>query len=108
MMRVARKAIFLSDSNRFGQGSLLARWMKLALYKLGLWKWADFFRTRGKGYTITEGDGLAYSYSVFDSYDLLAEWADRIILIPTDAMKSKSWFHPLLTSGHILICAIRE
>jgi ubiquinone/menaquinone biosynthesis C-methylase UbiE len=29
MMRVARKAIFLSDSNRFGQGRLIARILKL-------------------------------------------------------------------------------
>ncbi|OHY41070.1 hypothetical protein BCV63_11130 [Cylindrospermopsis raciborskii CS-508] len=108
MIRVARKAIFISDSNRFGQGSYLARWVKLILYKLGLWKWADLIRTQGKGYTITPGDGLAYSYSVFDSYDLLAQWADRIILIPTVPFSSKTWFHPLLTSGHILMCAIRE
>jgi hypothetical protein len=31
------KAVFLCDSNRFGQGSMPARLMKLALYKFGFW-----------------------------------------------------------------------
>ena len=66
MLRVARKAIFLCDSNNFGQGSLLARTMKQALNALRLWPVADYIKTRGKGYTISEGDGLAYSYSVFN------------------------------------------
>lgn len=108
MMRVARKAIFLSDSNRFGQGSMAIRLIKLALKKMKLWGIANLIKTRGKGYTFSEGDGLAYSYSVFDSYDLLANWAGRIILIPTRKENVTSWFHPLLTSSHILLCAIKE
>jgi ubiquinone/menaquinone biosynthesis C-methylase UbiE len=36
MLRVASKAVFISDSNRFGQGSLPMRFIKLALYKLRL------------------------------------------------------------------------
>jgi hypothetical protein len=67
-IRVAKKAIFLSDSNRFGRGSHTARLLKIALYKTGLWQAARFVQTKGKMYTISEGDGLQYSYSVFDSY----------------------------------------
>jgi ubiquinone/menaquinone biosynthesis C-methylase UbiE len=33
MIRVAKRAVFLSDSNRFGQGSYPARLLKTALYK---------------------------------------------------------------------------
>jgi len=80
MLRVARKAILISDSNRFGQGSYVARLIKLALYKTRLWGAYNYLRTSGKGYMITEGDGLAYSYSVYDSFDLIAKWADRIFL----------------------------
>lgn len=109
MLRVARKAVFISDSNRFGQGSWLARRLKLFLCKSKLWGLYTLLRTRGKGYRITEGDGLAYSYSVYDSYDLIARWADRIILIPASAgEKSSSWFHPLLNSSGVLVCALRE
>lgn len=108
MMRVASKAVFLSDSNRFGQGRALARLTKFLLYKMNLWNFANFIKTGGRRYTISAGDGLGYSYSVFDSFDLLANWAHRIILVPTGKEKAISWLHPLFTSSHILLCAIRE
>jgi ubiquinone/menaquinone biosynthesis C-methylase UbiE len=108
MLRVARKAVFIADSNRFGQGSGPARLFKLALYKTGLWGVANYVKTRGKGYLITEGDGLAYSYSVFDSFSHIANWADRVILIPSRKEKATSWLHPLLNSSGVLVCAIRE
>lgn len=108
MLRVARKAVFLCDSNRFGQGALPLKLIKVALYKCGLWSSYNYFRTRGKGYLITEGDGLAYSYSVYDSLDLLARWADRVIMIPAEAGKSTSWFHPLLSSSGVVACAVKE
>jgi ubiquinone/menaquinone biosynthesis C-methylase UbiE len=109
MLRVARRAVFICDSNRFGQGSRMARLTKLALYKTRLWGLYTYLRTRGKGYMITEGDGLAYSYSVYDSFDLVAQWADRIILVPSDAKgNGTSWFHPLLNCAGVLVCAIKE
>jgi len=109
MLRVARQAVFLCDSNRFGQGSRAARLLKLFLCKSKLWGVYTFLRTGGRGYSITEGDGLAYSYSIYDSYDLVSRWADRVVLIPTNAgEKSTSWFHPLLNSGGVLVCAFKE
>lgn len=111
MMRVASKAVFLSDSNRFGQGRPAARLLKLLLYKTHLWNVARFVQTKGKMYTISEGDGLAYSYSVYDSYAQLAEWADSIWLIPLSENENRrlaqSWLHPLLTSPHVLLCALK-
>jgi hypothetical protein len=109
MTRVANRAVFLSDSNRFGQGSLGMRLIKLGLYKTHLWNIARFVQTKGKMYTCSEGDGLAYSYSVFDSYDQLASWADRIVLISTGSdLAIDSWFHPLLTAPSILLCAFKS
>jgi ubiquinone/menaquinone biosynthesis C-methylase UbiE len=110
MLRVASKAVLISDSNRFGQGSPVMRFLKLVLYKTGLWHAYDYLRTGGKRYRITEGDGLAYSYSVYDSFAQVSQWADRVILIPlpNDDRKSTSWFHPLLNSGGVLLCAFRE
>ena len=110
MLRVAGKAVFISDSNRFGQGSLAMRVIKLALYKFRLWNAYNYLRTGGRRYRITEGDGLAYSYSVYDSLEQVAQWADRVVLVPLpgDDHKSPSWFHPLLDSGGVLLCAFRE
>jgi ubiquinone/menaquinone biosynthesis C-methylase UbiE len=110
MIRVAKRAVFLSDSNRFGQGRHSARLLKLALHKCGLWRTARYLQTKGKMYTLDEGDGLAYSYSVFDSYDQLAASMERIWLLPTGAepLHRRSWFHPLLTSTHVLLCAFKD
>ena len=108
MLRVAKKAVFICDSNRFGQGSPAARLIKLALYKSKLWTAYNYLRTGGKGYRITEGDGLAYSYSVYDSFDLVARWADRLILIPGTDGKCTSWLHPLLNSAGVLVCAVKD
>ncbi len=68
MLRVARKAVFISDSNNFGQGSFLRRSIKQVLDRFGLWPLEDLIKTKGRGYTISDGDGLAYSYSVFNNY----------------------------------------
>jgi len=110
MLRVASKAVLISDSNRFGQGSRAMRFVKLALYKLRLWSFYNYLRTGGKRYRITEGDGLAYSYSVYDSFEQVSQWADRVVLIPlpSEACESPSWFHPLVNSGGVLLCAFRE
>lgn len=83
MLRVARKAIFVSDSNNFGQGTIVSRTAKQMLRALGLWKAADFVKTRGKGYTISEGDGLAYSYSVFSDYDEIVRHCKSVHLLNT-------------------------
>jgi ubiquinone/menaquinone biosynthesis C-methylase UbiE len=66
MLRVARTAVFISDCNNFGRGR--GRFLKQAIDRLGAWPIADFIKTRGKGYSISEGDGLGYSYSVFNDY----------------------------------------
>jgi len=108
MLRVARKVVFISDSNRFGQGSFLSRITKLLLFKSRLWGLFNYLRTSGKGFLTSDGDGLFYSYSVYDSFQEIACWADRLILIPNGEQKAKSWFHPLLTSGGVIVCALRE
>ena len=110
MTRVAKRAVFLSDSNRFGQGSHAARLLKTALYKCGLWRAARFVQTRGKMYIVSEEDGIQYSYSVFDSYRQLAARTQQIWLLPTAGQQSRhsSWLHPLLNSTHVLLCAFKE
>ncbi len=83
MLRVASKAIFISDCNNFGQGGLLIRTVKQTLRALGLWPVADFLKTRGKGYLVSEGDGLAYSYSIFSDYRQISRRCKRVHLLNT-------------------------
>lgn len=110
MLRVARKAVFISDGNRFGQGSAVGRIAKLALWGLGLWDGLLVLRTAGRRYHVSEGDGIAYSYSVFDSLGQVAGWADRVVTVNTSASSDGmlAWFHPLLTSSHVLLAGVRE
>ena|ERR1700733_12430371 len=83
MLRVASRAIFISDCNNFGQGGFLTRYVKQALRSFGLWRVADFVKTRGKGYTISEGDGLAYSYSVFSDYPEISRRCKSVHILNT-------------------------
>jgi len=108
MLRVARNVVVISDANRFGQGSFPLRVIKLLLYKLKLWKAFDFVRTRGKGYQVSEGDGVFYSYSAFDNLHQIQRWAENVYLFPLDKAGIPGWFHPLLTSGSVLLIAIRK
>ncbi|WP_259066554.1 class I SAM-dependent methyltransferase [Mucilaginibacter sp. X4EP1] len=84
MLRVAKKAVFISDSNNFGQGGRLGRYLKQTLNFWGLWRAYDLIRTKGKGYQISEGDGLYYSYSVFNNYKQIKKQCRKIQLLNTN------------------------
>ena len=71
MCRVARRAVFISDCNNFGQGGPLARAVKQGIHATGLWRAFDYIRTKGKGYHYSDGDGVYYSYSVFNDVTVL-------------------------------------
>ena len=108
MLRVARKAVIIVDGNRFGQGSWPVRLLKFALYKAGLWGLVNYLKTRGKGYVRTQGDGVLFSYSIYDSLNCVAEWADELIIFSADPPKSQSWFQPLLTASGVFVCALKQ
>lgn len=78
MLRVARLGIFISDDNHFAAGSPLGRAAKRSLAALGLWKAAYWMRSGGKGYRISEGDGLSYPYSVFDDLGFIQGRCDLV------------------------------
>jgi SAM-dependent methyltransferase len=108
MLRVARNGVFLSDENRFAYGGSLRRGCTYTLSKLGLFPLAYRLHTRGKGYRWSEGDGLAYSYSVYDNIGQLALWGDRTYAIPLGKPSGSSWFQPLFTNFHILLGVTRH
>jgi SAM-dependent methyltransferase len=103
MLRVARKAVFVSDSNNFGQGGRVGRAVKQALNAARLWPLANFVKTRGRGYTITEGDGLAYSYSVFTDYALIRSRCRRVHVVNT----SDGGVAPYRSAGHVAVLGIK-
>src|SRR5205823_8014355 len=83
MLRVANKAIFVSDSNNFGQGGKFSRFLKQAINELGLWPAANLIKTKGRGYTLSAGDGLSYSYSVFTNYKQISRRCVSVYLLNT-------------------------
>jgi ubiquinone/menaquinone biosynthesis C-methylase UbiE len=83
MLRVSRKAIFITDNNNFGEGSKYFRLLKQAINAAGLWRFVDWIKTGGKGYSITELDGLAYSYSVFNDYKQIARSCQSVHMLNT-------------------------
>jgi len=108
MLRVARNVVVISDANRFGQGPLPIRIIKFLLYKLNLWNTFDFLRTGGKRYQVSEGDGIFYSYSVYDNFKQIHQWAESVELFPVGESRSSGWLRPWLNSGIVLLIAVRK
>jgi SAM-dependent methyltransferase len=106
MTRVARSAVMISDANRFGQGSVSAGALKWAIHRAGLWSAFERLRTRGRGYMESDGDGIFYSYSIFDSMSQLQDWTDRVFVIPTKPQKRFALMQ--IATPHGLLVAFRE
>ncbi len=104
MLRVAGKAIFISDSNNFGHGSRAIRSIKQVINFLGLWKMANLIKTKGKGYTISDGDGVAYSYSVFNNYRQIEACCRSIHLLNT----MNGQVNPYRTASHVALLGVKK
>ncbi len=104
MLRVADKAIFISDANNFGQGSFLTRTLKQVIDLFGLWPVANLLKTRGKGYGISKGDGLAYSYSVFTNYAQIKRQCKVIHLFNT----GPAGFNLYRSAGHVALVGVKR
>lgn len=104
MLRVARKGIFISDSNNFGQGSLISRAVKQTINAIGLWKHANYIKTRGKGYMLSKEEGVAYSYSVFNNYKLIKEACESVHILNTEGGR----FDLYRTAGHVALLGVKR
>jgi hypothetical protein len=103
---VARKVVVISEAHRFGQGPLPLQILKLLLFQLKLRKSFDFLRTRGKGYQASAGDGVFYSYSVYDNLRQIQPWAGSSQIFPIGETRPPGRLNPQLTSGGILLIAV--
>jgi len=103
MLRVSKKAIFISDCNNFAIGSFIARSIKQFINFCNLWNFYNFIRTKGKMYMISEGDGLFYSYSVFDNYSQIKKKCKSVHLFNTKDANENLY----KTSPHLTLLGIK-
>lgn len=73
MCRVARHAVFFSDLNNYGCGSLPQRLFAQTLRALHLWRGFQWIKNGGRFDKYSKGDGVHFSYSLFDSLDTIKE-----------------------------------
>jgi ubiquinone/menaquinone biosynthesis C-methylase UbiE len=104
ILRVARRMVFISDSNNFGQGGRVMRAVKQTANALGLWPVLNYLKTRGREYTISEEDGLAYSYSVFTSYPVIRTACSIVHLFNTTDSAS---VNPYRGAPHVALAGIK-
>lgn len=104
MLRVARRAVFVSDSNNFGQGRPTLRIAKRLVRQVGLWSAATWVRTRGRGFLVSDGDGVAYSFSVLDCYERLRLGGNHVYLLTTTPLDISA--DPLVGASHVALLAI--
>ena len=105
MSRVAARMVCISDCNFVGQGSALLRWIKAGMFISGLWPLANWIKTRGKGYTFSQGDGLAYSYSVFQDVPTLRKNWRTLRITSTEGTSDATAPGPVLTAAQLLLVA---
>ncbi|MDQ0394785.1 class I SAM-dependent methyltransferase [Labrys monachus] len=104
MIRVAAKMVAISDCNFMGQGPSWLRTIKWMLWRARLWPLADWLKTRGKGYTYSEGDGIAYSYSIFQNVEQLRATWKEVGVIATAPNHAKD-AGPMKGASHALLIA---
>jgi SAM-dependent methyltransferase len=103
LLRVARYAVFLSDTNNLGQGSLLARIIKNGFYWTSLWSLFNFVRTLGRGYVFEPNDGLWYYYTVLSHFRQLEQRCHSVHVINTRRSSRTPWF----SASHAAILATK-
>lgn len=104
MLRVSRKGVFICDVNHVGQGNWVARRVKGLLRRSGLWPIINVLRTGGKGYYVSDGDGLAYSYSVFENLAQIEQAGFRVHLMNMGG----HGVQPFYDSPGAVVIALRE
>ena len=103
MLRVAKRGIFISDTNNFGQGGPVVRSIKQAINAAGLWSIADWIKTGGRGYSVSAGDGVAYSYSVFNDWPQIRQHCRTVHVVNTDG----AGINPYRTAAHVAVVGLK-
>ncbi len=104
MLRVSKRGIFISDSNNFGQGNRTQRFLKQLINTLGMWSAFNFIKTRGKRYQVSGGDGLFYSYSVFNNFSFIKKRCSAVHLLNT----RDAGINPYRTASHAALFGLKK
>jgi ubiquinone/menaquinone biosynthesis C-methylase UbiE len=103
MSRVARKAVFISDLNNLGCGSIYQRAMSHLMTALGLWRSFQFIKNGFKSWKVSEGDGIHYSYSLLNDVTFLRSLGLTLFLFTTRPTgRNPSW-----TCSHVAILGMK-
>jgi SAM-dependent methyltransferase len=108
MLRVARLAVFISDTNMFGMGSVTSRIGKAGLRGMGALRHVNRWRRGGHDWYFSEEDGVAWDYSVFDSLATLRSACDEVVVIPTGPRERFASAVPLFCASHCLIVGLKS
>jgi len=109
MSEIAAKAVFIADANYMGQGSLVGSIAKLALTRAGVWPVVKYVQQGFKGWAYSDGDGVFYSYSVFNDLAILQQTFSKVMIIPvgrTSTRKGAATM-PLLRASVVLVAAFK-
>lgn len=104
MCRVARHGVFFSDMNNYGCGSLPQRGLAQLLRAVGLWRGFQYVKNGFKYEKSSPGDGIFYSYSLFDSLPAIRRKFPQTHIANTRA----SCDHLLLGSSHLSVFAAKS
>ncbi len=104
MIRVAKYAVFISDTNNLGQGSLGARTIKNLFYWSGLWKPFNYVRTGGKGHADEPCDGVWYYYSAFSHFNMLSRKCHTVHVVNTRRSSRTHWF----SASHVALLGVKK
>lgn len=107
MLRVARAGVFISDTNTYAQGPTIFRVVKTLARTLGMIRQLQWIRHGGKRWRSSEGDGIAYPYSVFDSLDQLEANCTSVFVLPTSG-RHGMLAAPMRFATHAVVCGIKE
>lgn len=106
MLRVSRRAIVISDSNRYGHGPRPMRSVKVGLRLVGLSQWADR-RKYGEGrFYESDGDGVAFPFSALDLVPMLEKAGVEPFVVAT---KGTPFMHdaPIAAASHVLVIGLK-
>ena len=103
-LRVAKKAIYISDHNIYGMGSNLTKFGKQALRDVGLRKLLFRLMTQGRGYHDTSWDGVFYPFSILDHIPLIQKNVDTVHCYPTRTFAINLY----RDASHVAVLGIKE
>ena len=71
---------------------------------LSLWRVADWVKTAGRGYSVSQGDGIAYSYSVFNDWPEIRRRCRIVHVVNTDG----AGINPYRTAAHVAVLGLKR